>query len=346
MIRLEQGEAEARFNQFRALYGCDDVRTSDDGTIMYRKWMPVRSTGMSVEEFFEGFQPLSKTRVSSEAGLRERQVYEVQYPEVRDDEGSVEAAIRSVDYILDWERNKASQQTGVVLERANYLLTFFQRHSPSSLSREERLELQDKTTRMLLEVNLDPDTVVLEENRRMSGWLIKGSLAEDSLALKEDPEIHRVNPLITTLALLAAQRRSIERSVGVGGYTIPYYLRIRESLAFGREFDIDRLSETEPHLGMIPETVYFREADRPADSGMTYTTQKIGSLGRRLLWTRVRPYRPVAVSVGNHLLEIESLLRAGERQAVLDLGYRQKLLEDREQIHAILNDPRYVSIYP
>src|SRR3989344_5028295 len=212
--------------QCRPLFG-SDVYYDAEGNIFYRTWRDLpRERFLQTKYVLDSRLPPQADIYAPHTRYHDRKVMKIH--QVTKDDGSVEAAIRSIDHTLEGERGKERDQAEAVKYRATELLDLFGGKSFTEMSQNEFETERDKTYALLARVGLNPEAVVNQLKQRMSKWLIKGSFGRDSTG--------RRNRLITTQALSAAHRRAMMRERGIGGPIIGKFVEMREALTFEREF--------------------------------------------------------------------------------------------------------------
>lgn len=314
----------------RPLFG-SDVRVDKEGNIFYPTWSQVKREKVEPDEY----SLLSKKREGEETYLARRlitkSIYELQICQIKENEGGVEAGIRSVEHVLTTELKREKPQTRAVKRRIDELFGLFTNFS--TLTNEQLEEAERETYRRLAQVELDPQTVLLEEKRRMTQWLVKASGGRDSL--------ERRNWLITIMALVAANRRAFERRAGIGE-TVSKFARMREALVFAREFSRE----------ILGEVVYWLEPQRmPAHYLFKYPGKLAQNVGivRGMLETmrwqltqpQVKPYRPAGTEAREVLGTAVSLLERDERREIVE---RNLFGEARGVLEEVL--VKYQKIYP
>ena len=167
----------------------------------------------------------------------------------------------------------------------------------------------------------------------MVGWLTKASGGKDSL--------ERRNPLITTMALEAANRRAIGREQGIGE-TVSKFVRMREALRFERAFSRGILGEVAQRLEpqSMPGHYLFKHPERPAQnvgivSGILNTSRW------QLTQPHLKPYRPAGMEAGKALGEVVELLEVDRRRDIVERNLFGQALSIVEEVL-----DRHKDIYP
>jgi len=295
----------------RPLFG-SDVYYDAEGTIFYRTWRDLPR---------KGFQPDKHVLVSrlppradiSAPYTRYQDLKVMRIHQVKKDDGSVEAAIRSIDHTLEGERGKERDQAAAVKYRATELLDLFGGKSFTEISQDEFKTERDKTYALLARVGLDPEAVVNQLKQRMSKWLTKGSFGRDSTG--------RLNRLITTQALSAAHRRAIMRERGIGGPIVGKFVRMREALTFEREFCRTIFQDVADRLrpeAMPSHMLFMYPAKPPANEGVV--RGMLHTMCFQLRLPHVKTYRTIGIQVEAILAEVEELLRQGKRAEIVQRG--------------------------
>lgn len=321
---VHKGEQETRLEYVskycRPLYG-SDVLIDLKGDIFYPTWRQVKRTEVGPEDY----SLLSEKREREETYLtRElvtKRLYEQRINRITQDGGSVEAAIRSVEHVLETELKREKPQMEMVRGRVGELFDLFA--DPSTVTDEQLEEAQRETYSRLAGVGFNPETVILEEKQRMASWLTKASGGRDSLA--------RRNPLIITMALEAANRRAIGRGLGIGE-TVSKFMRMEEALRFERAFSRGILGEVAQRLEpqSMPGHYLFKYPERPAQnvgivSGILNTTRW------QLTQPHVKPYRPAGAEAREVLGEVVELLKIDRRRDIVErnlFGQARSIVEE------------------
>jgi len=252
--------------------------------------------------------------------------------EVKTEGGRVEAAIRNMDHILEDEFGKETARAKLVGRKASELFDLYGK-SFAQITPGEFEEAREKTIRELRLVRLDPETVLDQTIREMSGYLIKGSFGHDAAG--------RENMLIALGALLRAHRLAVQRYYGIGEIT-GKFAAMREALLLAREFDRAMLTEVAKRFAPthLPALAMFRHPDKSARD-LPFVTGALTTVRFQLTQTRVLPYRGIALGVLPIAERIQQLLSKDQRAAIraeqlFDLAYTP--------IAKVLADPK--SVYP
>ncbi len=331
---VHKGEQEKRLKYVaeycKPLYG-SDVQVNYEGTIFYPTWRQVKRTEVGPEDY----SLLSKKREGEESylarGLVTKRPHELRINRITKDGGSVEVAIRSVEHALETELKREKPHMEMVRGRVGELFDLFA--DPFTVTDEQLDEAQRETCRRLAWVGFDPKTVILEEKRRMASWLTKASGGRDSLT--------RRNPLITAMALEAANRRAIERERGIGE-TVSKFGRMREALRFERVFSRGILGEAAQRLEpqSMPGHYLFKHPERPAQN-VGIVRGILNTTCWQLTQSQVKPYRPAGLEARKVLGEVVGLLEVDRRRDVVD---RKLFGQARDIIEEVLN--KHKDVYP
>lgn len=253
---------------------------------------------------------------------------------IEKDEGSVEAAIRSMGHVLERELEVELPQARTVQERASSLLNLFTTGFDQITDVEFR-QARRETYDLLGRVGLDPSTVVDNKKRSMAAWITKASFGKDS----QD----RRNKLISVLSLRAAYRVAIERQQGIGEI-LSKFIKMHEALLYEREFSravmIDVVDRLKP-AAVSSHYLFKRPSaqERRGDAGILISMLK--HLEFQLGLPRLRPYRPASLDGQTSIAQVRELLEGGRRLEVAESG----LFEDAAtQVEGCLN--WYSEIYP
>lgn len=334
-IREENTPLVDYFAKCRPLYG-SAVRYDRDGFVSYATWREIpseiRKDGLLPQEFIQ-ISRLPPQAVIYAQYTRYQHFVELRINKVTADDGSIETAIRSVDHVLEGESGKETFQVIVAGQRASNLLDLFKGRSFSDVKTDEFEAAQRQTYAFLADQKFDPGTIVETRKRRLTKWLIKGSLGKDSLG--------RRNKLITLMALSAAHRVATERQKGLSKIQ-KKFIRMREALIFEREFARDIFTEMVGLLETMPNHMIFRYPTRkPEDKQVGIIVGMLESLTFQLNQPHTRPYRSVGREAGKILAEMVRLLREGKREEITN---QQLIKRARTLLKDALAEHKY--IYP
>ena len=307
----QEGLAHYLEKKCRPLLG-SDAYCDAEGNIFYRTWRDLPR---------EGFLPTKYVVISKlhpQADIyapytRYQDLKVIRIHQVKKDDGSVEAAIRSVDHTLEGERGKEKDQAAAVKYRATELLDLFGGKSFTEITEDEFKTERDKTYALLARVGLDPEAVVNQEKKRMTEWLTEASSGKDSIG--------RPNWLITTQALSAAHRRAIMRERGIGGPIIGKFVRMREALTFEREFCRTVLYEVADRLrpeAMPAHKLFKYPTSRPDNVGIVRGI--LNTMCFQLRQPHVKTYRTIGRQVEAILAEVGELLKQDKRAEIVQRG--------------------------
>lgn len=304
----------------RPLYG-SDVQVDSGGNIFYPTWRQVKRTEVGPEDY----SLLSRKREGEETylarGLVTKRPHELRINEITKDGGSVEAATRSVEHGLETELKRERPQMEMVKGRVGELFDLFA--DPSTVTDEQLEKAQRETYSRLARLGFNPETVILEEKQRMASWLTKASGGRDSLA--------RRNPLITVMALEAANRRAIERELGIGE-TVSKFVRMREALRFERTFSRGILEEVAQRLDpqSMPRHYLFKYPERPAQN-VGIVSGILNTMRWQLTQPHVKPYRPAGMEAREVLGEVVEFLKMDRRRDIVErnlFGHAQSIVKE------------------
>lgn len=281
-----------------------------EGSIFYYRWRSLPREGLLPPQF------ILVSRLHPQADIyaphtRYPHRREMQIVPIRKDNGSVEAAIRAMDHVLEGERSKETQRTGAVKNRAHELFDLFSSNF-SAIGPEEFAAAREQTFALLRQVGLDPDQVIDEEMQRMATFLLKGSSGRDSTG--------RENMMVSLGALAAAYRRAISRRWGIDEI-ISKFLQMREALILDREFSRGIFTDVASRLksSAMPSHVLFTKPDTPAKNlGPVFGL--LSTMRFQLTQLHLKPYRPVGSLVTNILTQIENWLREDRRREIAATG--------------------------
>lgn len=344
--RGTQEELRKHVDQYcRPLYGSGAL-VDHEGTIFVPQWQPVRKGERGYPQITsQEYRRLSKRRESEESyltrDLHTLDLHELRIQEVKGEDGAgdVETAIRMSDHILANVMERELPQMDMAGRRIGELLDLFSDYSRVTIAQIEEAVAQ--TQQRLKEVNFNPDTVINNEKKRIGEWLPKASMGRDSLG--------RPNPLITLMALEAANRRVLWRRYGLGETTAKY-VRIREALTFEREFSRsilegarEKMAPPGPNSMQLHMLFQYPEAKA---QNVGIVSGMLGHMGWELTQPRVKPYRPAGLEAGAMLGTITDLLQKDRRGEIMEPDLFGENLFD--QTYGILNRvlTQYASIYP
>lgn len=334
IVRKTQAESLKYVSEHcRPLYG-SDIQVDLEGNIFYPTWRQVKRTEVGPEDY----SLLSETRESEEIYLARRLTtknpHELRINKITKNGGSVEAAIRSADHVLETELEREKPQMKMVRRRITELFNLFA--DPSAVTDEQLEEAQRKTYIWLLSVRFNPEMAILEEKQKMARWLTKASGGRDSLA--------RRNPLITVLALEAANREAIKREQKIGE-AISKFMRMREALLFERLFSREILEDVTQMLEpqRMPNHYLFKYSEKPAKNAKDVGIVKrmLNTISWQLTQPHVKPYRPAGMEANKILGEVIELLQEDRRRDIVE---RNLFEEVRSVIEKVLY--QYKDIYP
>jgi len=305
------------FDRCNPLYG-SVARVDEWGTILIPSWRRIRNKDFNPD----GFEFLSPSRA-----LRTGLIKELKISEIKKDGGSVGAAIRMTQHILESVKGGEREQAEMILQRSNELIDLFQ--DGLAIPEEQRRALQEETKQMLMAVALNPERVMLEELERAAKWLEKASLGKD--------ETGRDNWLITMGALFASRRRGWARKEELEGFVVPKYAGMLEALIFAMIFDRDIMIQTKEDLRVLSGIKYIKYPGE-TDSQIGYTQGKVGSMAWLLTQAKVKPFRLMALATGVLLEEVREKMGT----EAID-GYQEKILEERQVVRELLEGFAVVS---
>jgi hypothetical protein len=248
----------------------------------------------------------------------------------------VETAIRAMDSVLEGQKKRETTQVTALAERAHKLLDLFSGEL-NTVTDEEFSHARQITEQLFKEVHLNPATIINDEKRRITAWLLKGSTGKDSL--------ERPNRLITVMALSAAYRHATEKYKGIAP-AIGKFTRMREALIFEREFDRTILAEVADRLGpeglpannIVIHPDYYSAGRRSGVLlGLLHTTRF------QLLQPHAAPYMPAGREAAEIIEQMSTLLENHKLQDILS-GH---LFPKAHAIIAnVLEDEKHQYIYP
>jgi hypothetical protein len=313
-----------RYEEAESLYGTD-VHVEDDGTVLYPRWRTVEPGTVHPGTF----SSLSGRKMPDSSlmrqGLVSKRIRERTIAEVIKDGGSVEAAIRSVGYVMRQEEEIEKLQAEAILERAKYLIDYFEQHRLSSILPHERERLEGETMAMLLDVGLDPDRIRLDVKRLSLMWIIQSSGGKDSL--------DRDNELIALQAAYAAERAAKERAEAIDGPILLTYSQWEGALTLARGDGRQVLQETGYETeNRLLGNIYILGRERRVAGDYQWLINKVRALSLNLEKPKVKPYKTVALKGKKHLDRLKDLLVAGKedasrRQEIRESGLLQEILQ-------------------
>lgn len=306
----KQTELSEYFKKYcRPLYG-SDARVDDEGNIFFVTWHPISKERLLPTDYVVVSKVNPRADIYAQHSRYQRP-REMRINQIKEEGGSVEAAIRGMDHILEGERGKETNQAQGVRQRATELLDLFNL-SFARITDEQFESARNETYRLLDRVKFNPVTVVDEEKKRMAEWIARGSFGRDSLS--------RRNRLIAVGALSAAYRRALERQKGIGEI-VGKFIRAREALIFAREFSRTIFEDVSYSLRpeALPAQRLFKYPDKFPDN-VGIVRGMLNTLIFQLEQPPVKPYRTVARQAKGILEEVISLLLQDRRQEIVGQG--------------------------
>lgn len=270
------------------------VRVSPQGDIFYPVWRE-RSYGIRPELYF----PLSKLpwgwTFARLLASKRRPISEVIFHQVKKDGGTVEAAIRNMDHVLERYRDKGKEleQVGVVREQIDKVISVLQ----------ETRGIPKEDFEKIFE-NLYQQTLELMEKSGMRR--ARSALKRDiDLLLKEasggKDRAGRRNPGAMMKKLDAAVKR-VEYRFNEVGFIVGKFGAMRMGLIEQRMKDRGIFQRTKDELKVALMHEVFKSPEKGTDQRQKGTIMgKTGTLIYRLGLTRVKGYRPIAVVAAKKL---------------------------------------------
>jgi len=310
LIHEQRKEQLRRFRKLPTLYGLDKLRYDDeDGTIWYMTWGELPKDGLLSPQYV----PISALDTRADIYARHTRYTEkkqIVIKHVMKDGGSVEAAIRAMDYILAGQKDTQLPQVTAVKAQVLEMFDQFGASDFTHMTASEFEALHRKTRRRLQKVGLNPDTVLSDEKRKMALWLLKASLGKDSQK--------RRNQMITYLSLDAAYRRAVARERGIGEIT-GTFLAMREALIRQRMIARANFNEIVEFLSprAFPSSVVFEQFDKPLVTDTHIAIGLITNMRSLLSEAHLKRYRTAAIKTDQILAEAIALLQKGRRREVV-----------------------------
>lgn len=309
-----------------------DVYADNEGTIFYTTWRYLPKENILPDLYI----PISHTHPRADifaARSRYEHAREILVNRIDADDGSAEAAIRSMEHVLTGTFGRETEQAQAVQSRSRHLLSLFSTDFADMDHEDFRTQLAYTQT-LLEKVKLNPATVLDEEKRRMAAWLLKGSLGKDSG--------ERRNWLISTAALQAAYRRALERRFGLN-VIARKFLEMREALVIERTFSREIFTDVAHRLrpeDMPAHTLFKNPDSKPTNVGIVHAI--LHSLVFQLEQPHVKTYRPVGRQAAANVSLAMEFLKRGDRRAIVERDLfgqtRQLLLDELDQRSRIYPD--------
>jgi len=300
------------------------IRVSPEGDIFYPVWR--ERVRINKPELYLPCSSLPRGWTFERLlASRRRPISEVIFYQVKKDDGSVEAAIRSMDHILERYGQGEIEVKQVLairnqIERARQVL-----QETKGVSKEEFEEgfdnLYRQTLRLMEELGLNQAALSLKKD--IARLLEEASTGRNGL--------ERRNPLVVLKRLEAAEKR-IEYRVGEIGFVRDKFLANKAGLLAQREKDRGLLNEAVHQFtsGLAGHEAFKKGETTDLQRGILLGV--VGSLIYKLEQVRVKPYKPLAVEIigqltlareemkkGNYQTAKEILVHAGEKaKNVLD----------------------------
>jgi len=300
------------------------VRVSLEGDIYYPVWRERSRVNKS-----ELYAPCSKLPRgwSFERLLvsKRRPISEVKYFQVKKDSGAIEAAIRSMDHVLEnyQEEGRELGQVEAIREqiaRARKVL-----EETTGVSREEFEEgfeiLYRQTLELLEKCGLSTAASALKKD--ITRLLAQVSIGRDRLG--------RRNPLVMLKKLEAATAR-VEYRWHEAGFIIDKFSAMKAGLEAQRAKDREILRKAEHQLSVgFAAHSYFKEIPQEVSKQQVgILIGMMGSLVYMLGQARVKPYKTVAKEIMEELSQAQQKVREGDYQ-----GAKKLLLQSQERISLV-----------
>lgn len=299
----------------RKLLGAD-VYVDGEGNIFYYTWPQLHQQGLLPPDFVQ------ISRLAPQADIyaphtRYPDRKEMLIAQVTKDEGSVEAAIRAMDHILEGTRGKQKKRLEAISHRAHELFDLFSGNF-DQLTDADLTAARRRTRQLLARVGLNPNEInalLHKETQRMLVWLDKGSFGHDSQ--------NRRNKLITAGALSAAWRHATARRQGLSQIERKF-VSAREALVLEREFSRAIFADVAAHLRTMSRHDLFHKPTLTSTGDLPIVLGLLRTMQFQLEQPHVKTYRPLGRKVAKIIAEIEALLRQNNRREIRQKGLFQE----------------------
>ncbi len=268
-----------------------------------------------------------------------RPISEMVMRQIRKDEGSVEAGIRSVDHVLRRHRVRGGEEVEEValllkqVDRGFALLSRYPgRMSPAEFDRSFE-ELHQQTKEVLGKLRMGH--VSLQLKRDLASLVDRGTKGTDK-DLRRNPS--------AVIKIFASARRLIERRMVTIDFIRPKYNAMRVALMDERRRSRQTLKDFRKEMGM--GGLAGHSAFRPEGKGRTEVQRgvllhKLEVLIEGLGQIKLKPYRPLARELIERLGQARGLLKEGHYPEA------KRLFEGAQaETETVLEDPRFRRIYP
>lgn len=313
----KDSERNRRISQMWRIPGTS-VRISPEGDIYYPVWRERSRVNKP-----ELYAPCSKLprgwSLERLLASRRRPVSEVIFHQVRADEGAVEAAIRSMDHVMERyvDKGRELEQIEAVSGQINQAMTVLQ--ETGGVSREgfeEGFEALYRQTEVLME-RLGMKNATLALKRDIDRLLRQASTGKDAT--------DRRNPMAALKRLQAAARR-VEYRRNEAGFIVDKFSAMKEGLLAQRDKDRGILGRVGEELAShLIGHMYLKNPQQWTGRGdpLRQRGQLVGRSGTlvyQLEQVRVKAYKTVAIGATERLQQLQQELRDGNYEVARKLS--------------------------
>lgn len=312
------------------------VRISPEGDIYYPVWR--ERTRIVKPELYLPCSELPKgwsyARLLASA---RRPISEIVFHQIKKDDGAIEAAIRSMDHVLERYTNKGKELSQVELVKKQIDQALLVLQETKGVSKEEFEEgfhhLYRETLRLMEASGMSRAKLALKKD--VDRLLEEASKGKD--------KVDRRNPQAMLKKLQAAERR-VEYRRNEADFIVEKFAVMKEGLIKRRGHDRQILEKAQHELSTgFGSHMYFRFAEeyegRDPLSQKGHLLGRIGSLIYYLKQVWAKPYKPVANRAIGELKEAEKMVGNKNYE-----GAKKVLQSVWQETSSVL--ARFQAIYP
>lgn len=301
------------------------VRVSPEGDIFYPVWR--ERVRINKPELYLPCSSLPRGwTLERLLASRRRPISEIIFYQVKKDGGSVEAAIRSMDHILErysQEEREVKQVLAIRNQVARARQVLMETKGVSKEEFEEGFEILYRQTLALME-EWGLNRAALSLKKDIARLLERASTGRNGL--------ERRNPLAVLKRLEAAEKR-IEYRVSEMGFVRDKFLVNRAGLLAQREKDRRILTEV---LHQFTSGLAGHEAFKKGETTSLQRGILLGMAGNliyKLEQVRVKPYKPAAVEIIKQVWRLQEIIKSGNYQEAKEI-----FVQASERTKKILNE--------
>ncbi len=324
LFLMEDKESNRRIAKFWKIPGTD-VRVSPEGDIFYPVWRERQR--VNKPELYLSCSALPRGwSLQRLLASKSRPISEVKYFQVKKDGGAVEAAIRSMDHVLENYREEGRELGQVEAIREQIARARKVLKETTGVSGEEFEEgfeiLYRQTLELLGKCGLSMAASALKKD--ITSLLAQASIGRDRLG--------RRNPLVMLRKLEAATRR-VEYRWHEAGFIVDKFSAMRAGLEAQRAKDREILRKAEHQLSVgFAAHSYFKEIPQEVSKQQVgILVGMMGSLIYLLGQTRVKCYKTAARETIVEISQAQQKVREGDYQ-----GAKKLFLQSQERISLVI----------